>query len=245
MKAAFFSLDPQWRFSYVNAEAERVLGASRDALLGGVVWDLFPAAVGSDFERYYRAAVDTGEQQMFEAYYPPPLDAWYEVRAWPTPDGLSVSFLDVSERRAAEDRARRSTARLALVAATTAAMSASLSGLADEERALQRVAEQVVPGLGDWSIVSLVDEDGRMRDVASWHRDPAQREPVRRYASLRLAALQSDAPILRALVSGQVVVVPDVAAAVGSTLPPGEVREVFEALAPQSAVTLPLAARGR
>jgi PAS domain S-box-containing protein len=245
MKAAFFSLDPEWRFSYVNAEAERVLGAPRDQLLGGVVWELFPAAVGSDFERYYRAAVTTGSQQMFEAHYPAPLDAWFEVRAWPTPDGLSVSFLDVTERRSAEEQARRSTARLSLVAHTTAAMSGSLDTLADEEQALQQVAELLVPGLGDWAILSLVDEDGRMRDVASWHRDPSRRELVRRYAQLRLAALQPGAPVLRALTSGQVMVVADVEAAVGATLPPGEVREAFDRLAPQSAVALPLAARGR
>ncbi|WP_232797239.1 SpoIIE family protein phosphatase [Blastococcus atacamensis] len=245
MKAAFFSLDREWRFTYVNAEAERVLGASRDELLGGIVWELFPAAVGSDFERHYRAAVATGQQQMFEAHYPAPLDAWFEVRAWPTPDGLSVSFLDVTERRAAEEQARRSTARLSLVAQTTSAMAASLGSVAGEERALQRVAELLVPEVGDWVILTLVDEDGRMRDVASWHREPGRRTTVARYASLRLAALRPDAPVLRALASGQVLVIADVAAAVGRTLPPGEVSDAFRRLAPRSALTLPLAARGR
>ncbi|MGY1987633.1 SpoIIE family protein phosphatase [Blastococcus sp. SYSU DS0669] len=245
MKASFFSVDRHWRFTYVNAEAERVLGASRDELIGGVIWELFPAAVGSDFERYYRAAVATGEEQVFEAYYPQPLEAWFEVRAWPTPDGLSVSFLDVTERRAAEEHARRSATRLALVAHTTTAMSASLDTRPREEEALQRVAELLVPELGDWAILSLADEDGRMRDVASWHRDPELREVVRRYAGLRLASIPPDAPILRALASGQVLVVPDVGAAVGQTLPAGEVSDVFWQLAPRSAITLALSARGR
>ena len=245
MKAAFFSLDREWRFSYVNAEAERVLGLPRDQLLGGVVWDLFPAAPGTDFERHYRAAMGTGRQETFEAYYPAPLDAWFEVRAWPTPDGLSVSFIDVTERRRAEEQARRSTARLSLVAHTTTAMSASLDGPVNEEQALQRVAELLVPELGDWAIVSLVDPEGRMRDVASSHRDPARRDLVRGYAKVRLAALQPDAPVLRALSSGQILVVPDVGEAVGHTLPPGEGSDAFWALAPQSAVALPLAARGR
>jgi serine phosphatase RsbU (regulator of sigma subunit) len=40
-------------------------------------------------------------------------------------------------------------------------------------------------------------------------------------------------------------VVDDVAGAVGPTLPPGEVREVFEALAPRTGVALALVARGR
>ena len=59
--------------------------------------------MGSDFEAHYRGAAETGEERVFEAYYPAPLDAWYEVRAWPSPDGLSVYFLDVTERQAAEE----------------------------------------------------------------------------------------------------------------------------------------------
>ncbi|WP_345712356.1 PAS domain-containing protein, partial [Kineococcus glutinatus] len=98
MSAAFYSLDAEWRFSYVNAEAERLLGRPRGELLGGVVWELFPWAAGSDFETHFRAAVATGEPRAFEAYYPPPLDAWYELRAWPGPDGLSVYFLDITAR---------------------------------------------------------------------------------------------------------------------------------------------------
>ncbi|SHN87060.1 Serine phosphatase RsbU, regulator of sigma subunit [Geodermatophilus obscurus] len=245
MNAAFFALDRNWRFTYVNGEAERVLQRSRGDLLDGDIWQLFPAAVGSDFEVHYRGAAATGRERVFEAYYPAPLDAWYEVRAWPGPDGLSVYFLDVTERRAAEERARVSAARLALIAEAGAVTGESLGSGAGEDAALQRLAEAVVPVLGDWVIVSLTGEDGRMRDVGSWHTDPTLRATVARYAELRLAALQPDAPILRALASGRTLTVPDVGAAVGRTLPPGEVSDVFWALDPRTAVTLPMAARGR
>ncbi|MGY1653873.1 SpoIIE family protein phosphatase [Geodermatophilus sp. SYSU D01119] len=246
MRSAFFALDRRWRFTYVNAEAERVLHRSRDDLLGGDIWELFPAAVGSDFEVHYRAAMERGEERVFEAYYPPPLDAWYEVRAWPGPDGLSVYFLDVTERRAAEQRARDSAARLALVAEVSALMSATLGSPAAEETALQRVAEAVVPVLGDWAILTLADgADGRMHDVASWHADPALRPAAATYAGLRLASVAPDAPVLRALGSGRLFTVADVPAVIRPTLPEGEVRDVFDTLAPRTAVTLPLVARGR
>ena len=68
MNAAFFSLDRQWRFDYVNAEAERLLLHSREELLGGSIWELFPASVGSDFETHYRGGAVTGEERVFEAY---------------------------------------------------------------------------------------------------------------------------------------------------------------------------------
>jgi PAS domain S-box-containing protein len=75
MNAAFFALDREWRFTYVNGEAERVLQRSREDLLGGDIWELFPAALGSAFEVHYRGAAATGRERVFEAYYPRPLDA--------------------------------------------------------------------------------------------------------------------------------------------------------------------------
>jgi PAS domain S-box-containing protein len=244
MNAAFFALDRDWCFDYVNAEAERVLHRSREELLGGSIWDLFPESVGSAFEDNYRGAVATARERVFEAYFPP-LDAWYEVRAWPSPDGLSVYFLDVSERKAAEERARRGAARLAVIAAAASDVSDALGEARGEEEAVRRLARAVVPVLGDWVIASLVGEDGRLYDVASWHADPALREAAERYSQLRLAALTSTAPIVEALRSGQPMIVDDVESAVGRTLPQGEVRGVFETLAPRTAVTISLMARGR
>jgi PAS domain S-box-containing protein len=246
MTAAFFSLDRQWRFDYVNAEAERLLRLSREELRGRSIWELFPAAVGSVFEENYRGAVESGEPRIFQAHYPVPLDAWYEVRAYPSPDGLSVYFHEVTERRRAEERARRSTDRLAVLAQVADVVAATLGEGVSEDVALRQVTEAVVPRLGDWAIATLADEDdGRMRDVAGWHRQPELREAVHRYSELRLKSVQPDAPIYRALASGHPMVVDDVPAAVGSNFPPGEIRELFGHLAPQSAVAVALSARGR
>jgi PAS domain-containing protein len=44
MSGAFYALDRDWRFGYVNAEAERLLGHRREDLLGGSVWELYPEA---------------------------------------------------------------------------------------------------------------------------------------------------------------------------------------------------------
>ncbi len=113
---AFFALDADWRFTYVNAQAERLLSRTREALLGRSVWEEFPDAVGSAFERHYRQAAAEQAAVSFEEFFPP-LNTWFEVRAFPAPGGLSVFFHDVTaqvERRRREqflsdlaDRARR------------------------------------------------------------------------------------------------------------------------------------------
>ena len=48
---AFYTLDRDWRYTYLNPEAVRMQGKSRAAMLGKVVWDVFPEAVGTDVRR--------------------------------------------------------------------------------------------------------------------------------------------------------------------------------------------------
>ncbi len=95
---AFLTLDRDWRFTYLNREAERLLRRERDALLGRVVWDLFPDAADSLFGREYRRAVESMTTVGFEEFYPT-LNAWFEVRAYPSEDGLAIHFRDVTARR--------------------------------------------------------------------------------------------------------------------------------------------------
>ena len=248
MSAAFYSLDTAWRFTYVNAEAERLLGRPREELLGGLIWDLFPAASASAFEVEYRRAVETGQPVVFDAYYPAPLDGWYELRAWPTTYGLSVYFLDVTARRRAQEQAAAQAARAALRDEVTT----ELTGTLDVEIAVARLARLVVPALADWCVISLVDADQhadwrrRLRDVGAWHVDPDARPLVEHYRELRLSSLREDAFIAAAARDGRVAQVRrDATAFISGTLAPGAARDLLVALAPDSAVALPLPGRGR
>jgi PAS domain S-box-containing protein len=239
MPAGFYSLDREWRFTHLNAEAERLLGRSREDLLGHAVWDAFPAAAGSTFEESFRQALATGRPVAFDAHYPAPLDGWYELRAWPSPDGLSVYFLEVTERRQAQERAQRASHRVALLAQ----VSAELNGTLDVEAATARIPRLVVPALADYCVVTVIEPDGHPRDVGTWHADPAKRPLLERYAEVRLDAMPVTAPVSRALQSGEAVrfAGDDVL----DVLPPGPARELLALLGPQSEVALPLRARGR
>jgi PAS domain S-box-containing protein len=101
---AHYTLDRDWRFTYVNAEAERLLGHPIADLLGQSVWDasLFPEIEGTVFDVEFHRAMETGEPGDFETFYPP-LDLWSAVRAFPSDAGLAVYFQDISQRRAIEE----------------------------------------------------------------------------------------------------------------------------------------------
>ncbi|HEX7437541.1 MAG TPA: PAS domain S-box protein, partial [Caldimonas sp.] len=94
---AFYTVDRDWRFTYVNSEAERLFQRSRADLMGRVLWETFADLLGGEFERQYRNAVDCNSSVAFEAYYAP-WQQWFEVRAYPSEAGLTVYLRDVNER---------------------------------------------------------------------------------------------------------------------------------------------------
>ena len=248
MPTAFFSVDRAWRFSYVNAEAERLLESRRDDLLGRDLWEAFPAAIGTDFETHYRDAVDSREPVAFDAYYPAPLDKWYEVRAWPNPDGLAVYFVDVTARQQAQEQVARAARRAALLADVTQ----QLTGTLDLGEAVSRLGALVVPGLGDWCVATLVVDEGRegrppiLRDVGGWHRDPAQQGAVDGYVATRLAALADGAVLPSLLAASRPLAVNGGATEQLCELySDDEVRALVRSLAPESVAIVPLRGRDR
>src|SRR5690606_13634234 len=54
---AFFMVDRDWRFTFLNSEAERVLERPRDELLGVALWDAFPEALDTEAHREYTRAM--------------------------------------------------------------------------------------------------------------------------------------------------------------------------------------------
>lgn len=101
-----FSIDTDWRFTYVNEQAEGFLGRPSTELQGETLWSAFPEALGRAFEEEYRQAMESQSQLSFEEYYSAK-DAWFDVRAYPSETGLSVYFRDVTERVEREKRVRQ------------------------------------------------------------------------------------------------------------------------------------------
>jgi len=97
----FFALDTNWTFTYLNAEAEVLLGKPRASLMGQNIWEQFPSLTGSIFEQNYRKVMKDQVAIEFEA-----VDTkgkgWFEVHSYPSGGGVSVFFREITERRRAE-----------------------------------------------------------------------------------------------------------------------------------------------
>ncbi|WP_164549667.1 PAS domain-containing hybrid sensor histidine kinase/response regulator [Altericroceibacterium xinjiangense] len=127
---AFYAVDDQWRLTYINCRAEQAWGRSRKELIGKVIWEEFPDAVGSVSYQAHVTAMEQREPQDLETVSPI-LGKWVEIDIHPTHSGgLSVYFRDIASRRARQAALEESQARLrlALDAAEMAIWELSLPG---------------------------------------------------------------------------------------------------------------------
>ena len=106
----FFAVDRDWKFTYLNAEAEVLLERGREALIGADLWETFPDLKGSVFETNYRQVMDENVAVEFEASDVAG-KTWFEVHAYPSGGGVSVFFRDITERRRTEEE-RLTTSKL-------------------------------------------------------------------------------------------------------------------------------------
>jgi PAS domain S-box-containing protein len=101
----FYTLDRDWRFTYANATAERLMRPEGSELIGQLVWDLWPDLVDSEIGERFRRVAQTRETERFDFRYPA-YDAWFTVAAYPSRGGITVWFRDVTEAHRREERLR-------------------------------------------------------------------------------------------------------------------------------------------
>jgi PAS domain S-box-containing protein len=114
MTDGFIMLDGDLRFTYVNREAERLLGKSARELLGQQAWDVFPESRDSHADDELRSAIATHNRADFEEYNPK-MQKWFACRAYRAPDGgLAVYFQDITVRKRADDALHAAQSTLAM-----------------------------------------------------------------------------------------------------------------------------------
>ncbi|MEG4324781.1 ATP-binding protein [Microcoleus sp. herbarium5] len=107
---AFFALDENWRFTYVNQFAEKLLARIPGDLIGKNLWEEYPGLIGNEFEPIYWIPMRDRVPASLTAFYPDH-DRWYEVRSYPAANGITVYFKNVTDQIQAEAALRQSEER--------------------------------------------------------------------------------------------------------------------------------------
>jgi PAS domain S-box-containing protein len=134
----YVALDRSWRYVYVNSCAGRLLGREARSLVGKHIWTEFPEGRGQKFQRAYEDALREQRPIQIREHYPP-WNRWFENRIYPSPDGVSILFTDVTAEVKAQEELKASTEQLR-------ALAARLDAIREEER--QVIAREIHDQIG-------------------------------------------------------------------------------------------------
>ncbi|AKQ46451.1 hypothetical protein TH63_13775 [Rufibacter radiotolerans] len=94
---AFFTLDKELRFTFVNSELERLLDLDKNKSLGKTIEEVFPQALAGEFNKHYQWLRAKGQAVTFETFLPQK-EIWLGVKFFPAEEGISVHMLDITQR---------------------------------------------------------------------------------------------------------------------------------------------------
>lgn len=161
----FVALDRNWHYIYVNRRAAEMFGREPQDLIGKHIWTEFPEGVGQPFHRAYEKALADQVPAFLEAYYEP-WDRWFENRIYPSEDGLTIFFTEITARKHAEDELRGWRDRLR-------ALSTRLQLVREQEAA--RLAHEVHDDMGQTLTALKMDIVWLLRRMANPPQDPEAR----------------------------------------------------------------------
>lgn len=212
----FLAVDREGRYIYVNAQAERILNASRNDMLGRTYLEVFPHLRGTELHKASEACMEDGQNRDLE-FFSPRLGAFMEVHLYPSREGGSVFFRDISDRKREERLLRVSDQRLHTLLDSGIAgvvigdrvsgaildcndVMLQLIGYTREDLAAGRLNWMAVTAPEDQAQNRVVREEVRNGPVAPWDKQYMHKDGHRVPVLVTCAPLTPDADTTIALV---------------------------------------------
>ncbi|GHH06036.1 SpoIIE family protein phosphatase [Streptomyces lanatus] len=165
MSDGFLAMDDDWRITFANLEAERTLGFSEEELFGCLLWDLPAAEQVPGLEIRCRQAAAAEKSVSFDVRLPN--GRLCHLRLVPGPDGRTIYFTDVTEKRRLEEERRNAERAAAERAARIGELTAALAKATTSADVVDSVARRVLPPFEATGLVVQTVEADRLHTVGS------------------------------------------------------------------------------
>lgn len=167
MTDGFLFLNQEWDVACINKEASRLWTMPRNELIGKKLWDIIPKTLIPTVRSHYSTAMEKRMPVEFEVSWPD-LDALYEARIYPSPEGISIQFRDIGDRKKNQRLLEESEERYRTAveqANDGIVVTRGLNILYANKKYLDIFGYANVEAMPDQSIACTVHEDDRARVI--------------------------------------------------------------------------------
>ncbi|MFW5433415.1 diguanylate cyclase domain-containing protein [Paenibacillus apiarius] len=108
---AFFAVDRQWGYTYMNKAAEKYSGFTFDEIKGQSIWTISPHLLNTKLYHMCHQVMEQAEPAEFTDF-DKLRGRWLEIRVYPSRHGISMYYRDVTDRIVAEEQMREANKKL-------------------------------------------------------------------------------------------------------------------------------------
>jgi PAS domain S-box-containing protein len=112
-------MDEHFRFIYANQAARRISRILPEHLNSQTHWELYPTTIGTQVEHVYREVMATRVESFLDAFYFERFDIWFQIRVFPTSNGIGLHYRDITEQRRSQAARTESEDRLRIALSAT------------------------------------------------------------------------------------------------------------------------------
>ncbi|GAC1594705.1 MAG: hypothetical protein NVS3B19_17280 [Ginsengibacter sp.] len=99
----FLSVNMDWLISCSNSEAEKLAGISSEEMEGKDLWEIFSSTIPRSFKKKFASAITSKKSVHFEQYVES-RNIWLDIAAYPSTEGLSIYFRNITDRKNVEQQ---------------------------------------------------------------------------------------------------------------------------------------------